>query len=1305
VNNQKVGQLNVNVYSEKEKELIVVPIASTSLTKAQIEAELDRTLGEANIDVDVTVTTQWNNSEFSNNSIISLPVDVGMLNKYSEQMSAVRDAYFYENDLARTDVYYLFLIEGFDDPSELGYMPRGKSYGFVSANQSNLLSTISHELAHGMGALAHSWKENGPAALSTGNLMDYENNNYPENDNLTVAQWKELRDIDFVPNIWDNQQDASSAISILSQLTHTDDIANYVSEEKTIDKNTFPTSPVIAMSLGQYFKFSDAAWTKIEALKFTNGQLSGLRLHGDNGQNHDVILERTATHLLPRTSSGALRMVSNMTEDGYHFLCTNASHENERGVENVLRDGQVIEVVSQGCDHDFSFGDDLISVECDDIIGTALVGYQANVFTLEYPICPDPSSSDFFFIPKSWRNKKDNSFCFMTPDGNILKTSAGGFRGVKYGIGINALENHSMLPSGCVIEFAHQASANADVITYKADVSNGIFNGYKNTNSSTYFNSFKAAHAQDTGIMLLPEQDGLGVYYFDASQYTYVDSNSNGSAVLDISTDYNSIQGWAISSSSLVNYSSSDLAQLAISQKAADLLAVPFTNQNNEHRLVVKIVELASAYPDLHTRMSKCPFRQWTGTACLNIGGLLNSIPFHNNPVAAALTENGTWGYYDYQYDQNEYETLSVEEQLRLYIVHFNELIAANRLANLAVIQDILNPSNCSITYTATNTPSTQIEPEAIFNALNSMNTDEIRSICLQTRLNLITSLSFRPIGVTNDYEKSIYKLIKYIDQSNAYDLVEALCTDEYNNVVLVKQIVGTVDDEVMFFGDDNYFSEIAKILIKHYATELNDLTNMNFSTLTTPDIEEFSKRLITYNYSGVVKRLFSSCGIPALAGNGATMSTVTMTNGATGWEVGFEDNLEICFSNVRSSNSRSFGLLEPLIISDDARLMSLNDDTGSAMVMPAFILFFLEEKAWARSAVEAIETTIDGLSLLIPGAQGTMFFRVINYADKVSSITNMGANYTQIDNPTLSSFLSITSGVLGLADLSATGLSSFRKVKNGTASEQQIFDLITRNPNKLSQNHTKAVNDLLEVVDGNTDADLIKILGSPEAKNHFIELLEAEDDYLRQLGHTGLANDVKVRVNLLKGRHIAQTEQQLINHLNSLENIPPSKIYSGNIYKSISKNAEIHFNAQPHIISEHSIEESWGRYDLQTESAMYYSKSLIGNQTEMSHYGSWSSYSTYEFNNVQITNILDLTDDANLIELGSEFLHLVLTNGGKSEMYKFTNVIGTWARSKGYNGLIVPGARGAKDYSNIVIFNQNNLSSILSGVTPIKLK
>ncbi len=199
---------------------------------------------------------------------------------------------------------------------------------------------------------------------------------------------------------------------------------------------------------------------------------------------------------------------------------------------------------------------------------------------------------------------------------------------------------------------------------------------------------------------------------------------------------------------------------------------------------------------------------------------------------------------------------------------------------------------------------------------------------------------------------------------------------------------------------------------------------------------------------------------------------------------------------------------------------------------------------------------------------------------------------------------------------------------------------------------------------------------------------------------------DIGIRKGIEKVlRFIARTSIELKSHLANLKNIPPGKTYSGDFYKSVSKNAELNYNAKPEIISQYSIEEAWGRYDIQGESGMYFSNSFNGNQTEMSHYGEWSSYSTYEFKNVKIDNILDLTDDAVRQLLGTEFDKLVLEMGNKTQAYEFTNVIGTWARENKYKGLIVPGARGGKVYSNIVVFNQSDLNSALNEIHPVKLK
>lgn len=292
----------------------------------------------------------------------------------------------------------------------------------------------------------------------------------------------------------------------------------------------------------------------------------------------------------------------------------------------------------------------------------------------------------------------------------------------------------------------------------------------------------------------------------------------------------------------------------------------------------------------------------------------------------------------------------------------------------------------------------------------------------------------------------------------------------------------------------------------------------MDANSLTNAQILDFKNRIVTYNYTGFVKRLFTSCFTPPLASNGSTISEAVIANFGGTWTITFKDNLQICFTNYQSSNMRWFGLLEPLIVTDEARLMEIISPNGQATTMPAFALYFLEEKAWAKTAVEAVETAIDAVTLVIPGAQASFFFRVVNYADKLSSLTNMGANFSEIDNPTLSSFLSLTSGILGLADITATGVTKFKTVSSGGGTADDVLSLVTRNADQLSQSHEKAIQDLLDVIDNHTDAELLDVLGSQKAKASLIKLLEAEDDYLRQLNRPNLADDVKLRVNALKG-------------------------------------------------------------------------------------------------------------------------------------------------------------------------------------------
>jgi len=61
----------------------------------------------------------------------------------------------------------------------------------------------------------------------------------------------------------------------------------------------------------------------------------------------------------------------------------------------------------------------------------------------------------------------------------------------------------------------------------------------------------------------------------------------------------------------------------------------------------------------------------------------------------------------------------------------------------------------------------------------------------------------------------------------------------------------------------------------------------------------------------------------------------------------------------------------------------------------------------------------------------------------------------------------------------------------------------------------------------------------------------------------------------------------------------------------------------------------------------------------------------------------------------------LTRTSSNLDEAYEFTHEIGTWAANKGYKGIIVPEARGNKDYINAIIFKQLDVDNALGNITP----
>ena len=75
-NNNRIAKLNLFVYDEKDKEVVVVPIVNTTIDSSTILSFLDETLGEANISFSFSVAPQWNNEIYTRSKSIQLPSDI-----------------------------------------------------------------------------------------------------------------------------------------------------------------------------------------------------------------------------------------------------------------------------------------------------------------------------------------------------------------------------------------------------------------------------------------------------------------------------------------------------------------------------------------------------------------------------------------------------------------------------------------------------------------------------------------------------------------------------------------------------------------------------------------------------------------------------------------------------------------------------------------------------------------------------------------------------------------------------------------------------------------------------------------------------------------------------------------------------------------------------------------------------------------------------------------------------------------------------------------------------------------------------
>ncbi len=174
--------------------------------------------------------------------------------------------------------------------------------------------------------------------------------------------------------------------------------------------------------------------------------------------------------------------------------------------------------------------------------------------------------------------------------------------------------------------------------------------------------------------------------------------------------------------------------------------------------------------------------------------------------------------------------------------------------------------------------------------------------------------------------------------------------------------------------------------------------------------------------------------------------------------------------------------------------------------------------------------------------------------------------------------------------------------------------------------------------------------------------------------------------------RFIAKTGAELRSHLDAIVNIPQGKEYAGKMYRNIPSEF-----SDPKFIVRNAASDDINRF----RTGLYLSETKTGNIIEANAYGGTTGRTLYEMIDVQLTNILDLTD-VNVIEkLGTSFDQMKLTGVGNA--YEYTHEVAIWARRKGYQGIKFLGAQGGSTtYTNFIIFEQSVADSAIKGSVTI---
>lgn len=202
------GQLQIACYDPKTINIVLVPVNQTAVP-AGVTDYLSKIWRQAVVNTEVQIHSGINIPGF-NGQVED--ISDNLLSAYPSGMKDIIRYFSQQNEIMPAS-YYLFIVPSNINPQRLGYMPRGKKWGFIflenhSPFQLDPIRTMAHELGHGVFALSHSFVDYSELpAGSTENLMDYS-----EGHHLQKYQWDQVHNPSGNPHLFDDVEDGAQTV-------------------------------------------------------------------------------------------------------------------------------------------------------------------------------------------------------------------------------------------------------------------------------------------------------------------------------------------------------------------------------------------------------------------------------------------------------------------------------------------------------------------------------------------------------------------------------------------------------------------------------------------------------------------------------------------------------------------------------------------------------------------------------------------------------------------------------------------------------------------------------------------------------------------------------------------------------------------------------------------------------------------------------------------------------------------------------------------------------------------------------------